>query len=729
MDTNTGQTSSVRDEQKTRRELRSELTSLRREVAEQTGTAPANGESRSPSLAPFTSGVEFSQENGTPLPIIDGTPVLIGESNVVRSMAEQKVMHEELSDILECLPDPVFAIDHEKRVTVWNRAMEKMTGVTREHMLGKGDYAYAVPFYGEKRPMAIDLVFSPEVGELYPHAQKDGSVFSVEVSATMPLLGRSAYLSVTAAPLHDKKGNTIGAIQTLRDITEQKRVEEALRESEERYRTATENSYDGIVMVRGGTVLYANRRLVEILGYDDPTEITGQCITLAVHPDDRERVAEINRRRERNEAAPIRYEFKGIRKDGQILFIEVSVINTVYQGEVVTLACLRDVTDRKSLDAQLLHAQKMEAIGTLAGGIAHDFNNILMALMGYANVLKMKIDPSDPLRVYVDPIVTVAARAANVTQSLLAFSRKNVMELKPHKINLLIKDVEKLLRRLLTEDIEIVFSYDSAVMTVMVDSTQIDQVLINLATNARDAMPRGGRLCIETREVAIDALFKKSRGYGEPGPYALVSVSDNGIGMDKQTMAKIYEPFFTTKAVGKGTGLGLAIAYGIVKQHNGYIEVTSEPNKGTTFLIYLPLVGAQMESELALPAPAPESGTETILLAEDDTDIRHIFGETLRLAGYTVVETIDGKDAYEEFMEHKDFIKLLIFDVVMPKRNGREAYEAIRAVKEDIKVLFISGYTGDVVLDKGVATESNYLSKPVTGEGLLRKVREVLDEK
>jgi PAS domain S-box-containing protein len=667
---------------------------------------------------------------------VDANDVSAGIVFVVADITERKraeeelqKAHRQLSDIIDFLPDATFVIDREKRVVAWNKAIEEMTGVKKEEILGKGDYAYAVPFYGEPRPVDIDLVFARkvEIEKTYDHVQEEGSKLSVEVYVPKIYRGRGAYLSATASPLFDHEGNVVGAIESIRDTTEQKRIEKALQESEERYRTAIESSNEGVALVKGDRHIYVNRKFLEIFGYRSLEEVIGQTHYLTVHPDDREKVVGYNRRRQRGEPVPDRYEFKGLRGDGETVYIEASVTTTTYQGEPITLAFMRDVSERKSLEAQLRQAQKMEAIGTLAGGVAHDFNNILMVLMGYANLMQMKMDQNDPLRIYVDQILASTGKAANLTQSLLTFGRKQVIELKPHKVDTLLRDVEKLLNRLLPEDMgfKVFLGADAAVMA---DMTQIAQVLVNLATNARDAMPRGGDLKIETACVEIDGEFKRVHGFGEPGKYALVSVADTGTGMDEKTKERIFEPFFTTKEVGKGTGLGLSIVYGIVKQHGGYITVESQPGEGTVFRIYLPEVKAEVAPETKEAPPDPQGGAETILLAEDNPDIRRMTSYTLAMSGYTVIEAADGRDAVEKFREHRDEIKLAILDVVMPEKNGKEAYEEIRTMKYDIKALFMSGYTSDVVLAKGVfAKAPYYIAKPIAPNELLRHVRNILD--
>ena len=394
---------------------------------------------------------------------VDAKDALAGIVFVVADITERRLAekelqkaHQRLSDIIDFLPDATFVIDREKRVVAWNKAIEEMTGVKKEEILGKGDYAYAVPFYGEPRPVVIDLIFerNEEMEKTYDHVQREGSRLSVEVYVPKIYRGRGAYLSATASPLFDHEGNVVGAIESIRDTTEQKHIEKALQESEERYRVAIENSNDGVALVRGDRHIYVNQKFLEIFGYRSLEEVVGKTHYLTVHPDDRQKVVSYNRRRQRGEAVPDRYEFKGLRKNGEIVYIEASATSTTYQGESISLAFLRNVTERKSLEGQLLQAQKMEAIGTLAGGVAHDFNNILMAIMGYANLLQMKMGQNDPSRVYVDQILASTAKAANITQSLLAFGRKQIMEMKPHKITTIVKDVEKLLRRLMPEDIE-----------------------------------------------------------------------------------------------------------------------------------------------------------------------------------------------------------------------------------------------------------------------------------
>lgn len=393
-----------------------------------------------------------------------------------------------------------------------------------------------------------------------------------------------------------------------------------------------------------------------------------------------------------------------------------------------TLSSGEDITERKHLEAQLLHAQKMESVGQLAGGIAHDFNNILSAIIGHADLLLMKLTPDDPLRQDVDQILTSSERAARLVQSLLAFSRKQIINPQAIDMNEIIQNVGKLLRRLIGADIELRTRLAKGTICVMADAGQLEQVLMNLATNARDAMPDGGVLTIETGRTGPGYGSIATGSAEEPAAYALLSLSDTGMGMDDKTKERIFDPFFTTKEVGKGTGLGLSTVYGIIKQHHGDITVYSEPGLGTTFRIYLPLLAAAAGASPEAKPVFPAGGTETMLLAEDDADVRKVTRTMLERAGYTVIEAADGEEALNKFREYQDRIQLVILDVIMPRMNGKTVHDEMRKLRPDIKTLFTSGHTGDVILKKGILEEGmHFLSKPASLTDLLHKVRDVLD--
>jgi PAS domain S-box-containing protein len=419
-----------------------------------------------------------------------------------------------------------------------------------------------------------------------------------------------------------------------------------------------------------------------------------------------------------------------VRKDGTILnalLSESAVLDP--EGNLVnSRVTVFDVTERKKLEEQLRQSQKMEAIGLLAGGVAHDFNNILTVIYGYCAILQSKMGEDSPFRPEMDHIHAAAERAARLTRSLLAFSREQIMTAKQVDLNDIVRNVWQLLSRIIGEDIHLETMVAEKPLWILADSVQIEQVLMNLAANARDAMPNGGQLTIETEEREIDEGFMQTHGFCAPGKYAVVSLSDNGTGMDAETSNKIFEPFFTTKEVGMGTGLGLSIVYGVIKQHNGSISVYSEPGMGTTFRIYLPITDAEhLPEEKGLSLP-PKGGSETILCAEDDDVIRGLVTQILTSYGYNVITSENGADAVARFMEQKDEIDLLLFDLIMPKKNGKEASEEIRKLNPGVRTLFMTGYPSDLLQKRGMLEDSHdAIMKPISPMDLLRKVREVLD--
>jgi signal transduction histidine kinase/ActR/RegA family two-component response regulator len=394
-----------------------------------------------------------------------------------------------------------------------------------------------------------------------------------------------------------------------------------------------------------------------------------------------------------------------------------------------THCIFQDITEQKRIEEQLLQAQKMESVGQLAGGVAHDFNNLLTAIIGYGNLIKTEVSQDNLLLSYITQILNSAERATNLTHSLLAFSRRQMVKPKPANVNPIINNMKTFLSRIIGEDIELSLLLTSKDLTVMADSNQIEQVLMNLVTNARDAMPDGGNLTIKTEYRELDNEFIKRHRYVSTGSYAHISVEDAGQGMDEETRERLFDPFFTTKEVGRGTGLGLSMVYGIIKQHNGHIDVQTEHGKGTTFNLYFPLtkpiVGEDIKPE---DLSTLKGGTETILVAEDETYVRDFIKEILTGYGYKVIEAIDGEDAMRIFNEHSDTIQLLIFDVIMPKKDGKVVYEEIKKVSPHIKVIFISGYATDILHKKGIIEEGiNFISKPMSPDELLIKVREALD--
>lgn len=384
--------------------------------------------------------------------------------------------------------------------------------------------------------------------------------------------------------------------------------------------------------------------------------------------------------------------------------------------------------EKGHLEQQLRQAHKMEAIGTLAGGVAHDFNNILSTIEGYALLLQDHIKKKSPVRTYVDQIVAASERAADLTRRLLAFSRNQVINPTAININETIGNIRELLARLVGEHIDFRINLTREELIVMAEELQIEQTVINLVSNARDAMPRGGVLEISTTMAEITELPSETNRAVRPGTYAVVIVSDSGVGIDPSTRERIFDPFFSTKDIGKGTGLGLSMVYGIVKQHNGFIEVDSDSGKRTTFSIFLPVVDSIVERKRLESMLLPTGNHETVLLAEDDRFVRMLTKHILIKYGYNVIEAVDGEDALNKLRENLDAIQLLLLDVIMPKKNGRQIFDEAVKIRPDIKVVFMSGHTYDVITNEGgVSEEIPLIAKPLTPGELLAKVREVLD--
>jgi len=546
--------------------------------------------------------------------------------------------------------------------------------------------------------------------------------------------GRHTFLSVKF-PLKDETGNlnSIGAICT--DITKLKQTEAQLKNQQEEYRQLSQayralldNVPDGIVHLSPELeIRWTNTAARKMFNLEAGSLSSGKSCHAAfwnkamrcsscpvvrslasrsneigcISPEDDDRKFEIR-------AVPV------INADGTL-------------GGVIEI--IRDITAHRKLEEQFRQAQKMESIGTLAGGIAHDFNNMLSAILGYGELALEDLEETHPAYKSVRTILEAGARASHLTKDLLMFSRKQVSQKEPVDINALIARIEKFIRRVIGEDIQFETHLAKQPLTISADSHQIDQVLMNFATNARDAMPSGGYLSISTERLECDQDFIDAHGFGTPGPYVRIAVADTGKGMDKQTAAKIFDPFFTTKERGKGTGLGLAVVYGIVMDHEGHISVYSEPGNGTVLSVYLPLIAekhGQLQGQIV--QEKPRGGKETILLAEDDWTVRELFARVLQQAGYTVITAVNGEDAVRTFTAHKDAIDLLVFDLVMPKMNGKQALEAIHRLRPEIKGIFVSGYAPENIQQKDLLeVHMGILYKPVSPKELLQTVRTILD--
>ncbi len=604
----------------------------------------------------------------------------------------------------------------EDRIVDCNSKTLRMFGCTREQIIGKSPY----DFSPSKQTDSTDsreaahikinatLMGQPQIFE-WMHIRGDGTCFAAEVSLNKVELSSGTYIQAI-----------------VRDITERKRAEQTIMQ-EKVFSDAIIDSLPGVFYIcdEEGNLLRWN---------DNEKEKTGCSMTELSHMNVKN-LFEANRdlierkMHEVLETGHTSLEASIMTKSGIPVPFYLTGCRMSLDGKRYIVGIGLDISDRKKLEDQLRQSQKMEAIGTLAGGIAHDFNNILCAIIGYGNIIQLKLPADDPLRLNVDHLIESAERAAQLTHSLLAFSRKQVMKLKPVRLNEIVLRIETFLRRIIGEDVEFktILRGDA---TILADCIQIEQVLMNLATNARDAMPGGGYLAIETDIAEVSDSEAQAHGLETGGGHVIISVTDSGTGMNEETRKKIFNPFFTTKETGRGTGLGLAIVYGIIKQHHGSINVYSQTGYGTTFKIYLPL--NQGSAEFCEPKNKPAAvagGTETILLAEDDLSLRSFFAGVMEEFGYTVVTAEDGIDALAHFSKHKNSIQLCILDVIMPRKGGKEAYEEILRLRPDIKVIFTSGYTADKIEREGIPAGCEFIPKPVSPQVLLKKVREALDRK
>jgi two-component system, cell cycle sensor histidine kinase and response regulator CckA len=499
------------------------------------------------------------------------------------------------------------------------------------------------------------------------------------------------------------------------------------KEAEELSRNLLTASPIGIYIMQDGKFRIANQRFHEITSFGKD-ELPLMDPAALIHPDDRDEAREKAARMLGGESSTP-YEYRVVARDGKIKWIMESVIPANYQGKEAVLGFSMDITGHKELEKQFLQAQKMEAVGRLAGGVAHDFNNMLGAIIGYTEMLMQRLNQADPTYHYGEEIRKAAERAAILTRQLLAFSRKQVVQPQKLNLNTVIGDLEKMLRRLIGEDVALLLHLDPTLAAVKADFGQMEQIILNLAVNARDAMPQGGKLAISTANINLDEAYPQKQADFRAGLYIVVTVSDSGLGMDGETLDHIFEPFYTTKALGSGTGLGLSTVYGIIKQSGGFIEVASERGVGTTFKIYLPASGEAAEPVEVMSAEAePLRGSETVLLVEDEEILRQLIKDALEANGYRVLEARDGREAVMICEQHQEPIDLMLTDVVMPQMNGRELAQRLAQLRPKIKVVYMSGYAEDVLFRQGVLDPSiTFLQKPFRQYEMTAKVRKVLD--
>lgn len=783
----------------------------------------------------------------------------IVQEETKRKAAEEVLFEaqQRFSDIINFLPDPILAIDREGKVIAWNKAIEEMTDCPAEKMIGKGNYEYAIPFYGTRRPILVDFVtaWNEEIEKQYSFIKKEGDILFTE-TAVPYVRGQNRILAGKASPLYDTQGNIVGAIESIRDMTDRRQAEEALRESENRFRAIFNSSFqftgmmtpDGVLMeanqtaldfigaakedmigkpfwetrwwrgdearvqrlkeaivraaggefvryevaLRGadntsvmfdfslkpvfgsdgrvamlipeardiserkhaedalfnekeklrflsenapfamalidpvGQFLYINPKFKEIFGYGLDDVPDGRTWFRKAYPDDAARREVIRTWKIDTADKPYGQQthriFNVTCKDGSVKTISFT---TVFLKDADKIMVCEDITERKRLETQLVNAQKMEAIGTLSGGIAHDFNNILMGIQGYASLIMLDLGPDDPQHERLKRIEEQVKSAAELTGQLLGFARGGKYVIRPVNLNELIEKTATMFGRT-KKEIAIHRKHEKDIWTVEADRGQIEQVLLNLYLNAWQAMPAGGDLSLETRNIAVSesdaALYPMV-----PGRYVRVSVSDTGVGMDAKVRERIFEPFFTTKELRRGTGLGLAMVYGIVKNHNGYIDVASEPEKGTTFVLYFP-ASTKDPAEEAPEIGGIMTGKETILVVDDEPDVLRVSREILEALGYTVHSAKGGAEAVALYRQMKGSISLVIVDMIMPGFSGSETFDRIKEIDPLAKVILSSGYSLDgqaqQIMDKGC---DGFIQKPFDIPLISRTVRELLD--
>lgn len=789
---------------------------------------------------------------------------IIGFQGTVKDVTDRKKAEEalknserRLAQIVEFLPDPTMVIDRDGRVMAWNRAMEVLTEVKASSILGKGDYEYAMPFYGIRRPVMLDLVidFDEEIASQYRFVERDDNRL-VSETFLPNFLGRGpVWLWNVAAPLYDSEGKVVGAIEVIRDITERKKSEESLLESERKYRALFEGAPLGIFQsTLDNRVLRVNSAYAQMFGYDSPQEVADKINNIAdsiyVHTERRQELVDLALRTDGFVKAENQYRkkdgslfwgqlyFRVVRdRDGKVAHLEgfvedvtqrkvaeealivserkyrtlfeeskdgvysvlrdgkISDANEAFcklfgytaegmmrkniielyanpsdrvkfQKEIeakgfvkdyevrfqkrdeTAVPCLlsaaviyardgsiigyrgilRDLTVRKELQRQLQQAQKMEAVGTLAGGVAHDFNNILQVTLGFSEYILDDEELPPKYRADLQRIYESARRGADLVQRLLTFSRRTEMETRSLNLNHRISDLRKMLERALPKMINIVLNLADDIATINADPIQIDQILMNLAVNARDAMPEGGKLTIETANVVLDEEYAKTHLGSKPGAHVLLTIADTGSGIDCGTLPHIFEPFYTTKDVGQGTGLGLAVVHGIVTQHGGHITCYSEPGQGTTFRIYFPAMISAEHVETFEGETLPPGGSETILLVEDEENIRHLGERILTQAGYRVLTASNGKEALEVYKRRGGEIALVILDLIMPHMGGNQCLVGLMELNPAIKVVIASGFAANgPAKDALSSVPKGFVNKPYQMGPMLEVVRKVLD--
>jgi PAS domain S-box-containing protein len=678
----------------------------------------------SPQLRPMGAGLELHglRKDGVEFPVEISlssvqTPNGLLVSAVVRDITDRKRVEELFRGLLDSAPDAMVVVSAQGDVVLVNSQTEKLFGYKREELLGQPvevliperfwnqhrHHRSSYSGHPQFRPMGVGL-------ELYG-IRKDGTEFPLEISLS---------------PQQTKDGVLISS--TIRDITDRKKIENALRQSEASFRALVEGNYGVCRVGLDGSLLMVNQPLVEFLAYDSQAELLSLNLAVDVFPVGEFSVSLFNPPGRNKQFARIESRWK--RKDGKLINVELSgrVISDDTETPVCVEILVEDVSRQRGMEQRLRHVQKMEAIGRLAGGIAHDFNNVLGVVFGYCSMLMDKLGPESELYPLAAHIGKSVQRGATLTRQLLAFSRQQVLQPRVIDINAHLKGFEGLLRRVIGEDIQLMVTPYGTELLMRADPDQLEQVIMNLVVNARDAMPSGGRLTIETGELLVDEEYCNRNAEARPGEYVMIAITDTGCGMDSATLARIFEPFFTTKEHGKGTGLGLATVYGIVKQSGGHVTVYSEVGHGTTIKILMPRTQDKATQPGSIQNESgAQCGTETILLVEDEEALRGVMKLYLQNKGYSVLDAGDPEKA-TELAKNKPSPDLLITDVVLPQTSGVKLAERLTRLYPKMRVLYVSGYTADAITHHGAHnSDFVFLSKPFSLNTLGGKVRSALD--